>query len=75
MPVIDARDAILLSALAFGLCLPFHGLFFFVALFVLAIWAASQEEWSGQSGDDNGRCAPGRQCCAGVAVSRATEHR
>jgi len=40
MPVIDAPAAALLAALAFGLGLAFHGFFFFVALFVLATWAA-----------------------------------
>ena len=39
MPVIDAPTATLLTALAFGLGLAFHGFFFFVALFVLATWA------------------------------------
>ena len=38
--MIDAPAAALLAALAFGLGLAFHGFFFFVALFVLATWAA-----------------------------------
>jgi rhodanese-related sulfurtransferase len=40
MPVIDAPTAALFASLAFGLGLAFHGFFFFVALFVLAAWAA-----------------------------------
>jgi rhodanese-related sulfurtransferase len=40
MPVMDAPTAALLTAFAFGLGLAFHGFFFVVALFVLAMWAA-----------------------------------